>query len=165
MALIVFLRGINVGGRHMRTLVAETELPIWNPLDDPRSVARVGGLADSAGSRWRPPRQSLGVFRWLALAKCSLRALGITHLSCYGLLVLFREKCNKQGPRARFLSENAFSVYVFHPPILIAAALLLHGLTWHPILKFVVLTSIAAGASFVLSAAVFRRTPLLQRII
>ena len=84
---------------------------------------------------------------------------------CYGLLALFREKCNKQGSLARFLSQNAFSVYVFHPPILILTARLMHELTWQPILKFLVLTAIAACVSFVLSAAIFRRTPFLRRIL
>ncbi|NLW49074.1 MAG: acyltransferase, partial [Firmicutes bacterium] len=38
---------------------------------------------------------------------------------CLGLLVLFREKYNTQGKLSRFLSENAFGVYVFHTPILV----------------------------------------------
>ena len=40
----------------------------------------------------------------------------------YGLLVIFREKFNWQRRLAKFLSDNAFTVYVFHPPIVILAA-------------------------------------------
>lgn len=105
-----------------------------------------------------------GGWHWQSAAFASWESLTCVAL-CYGLLVLFRDKCNKQGPLARFLSQNAFSVYVFHPPILIVAARLLHGLMWQPVLKFLVLTSIAVGGSFVLSAAVFRRVPLLHRIL
>lgn len=105
-----------------------------------------------------------GGWHWQSAAFASWESLTCVAL-CYGLLVLFRDKCNKQGPLARFLSQNAFSVYVFHPPILIVAARLLHGLMWQPVLNFLVLTSIAVGASFVLSAAVFRRVPLLRRIL
>jgi glucans biosynthesis protein C len=84
---------------------------------------------------------------------------------CYGLLVIFREKFNRQGRLAKFLSDNAFSVYVFHPPILILAARFMHSLPWPPVLKFVVLTLLSSIASFALSAAVFRRIPLLRNIL
>jgi glucans biosynthesis protein C len=82
-----------------------------------------------------------------------------------GLLVLFREKFNSQGAVTRFLSDNAFSVYVFHPPIVIMSALILHGLWWPPLIKFVMLTCMSAAATFALSAAVFRRIPLLRAIL
>ena len=83
----------------------------------------------------------------------------------YGLLVIFRGKFNSQGRLAKFLSENAFSVYVFHPPILILAARVLHCISWPAIPKFVALTYIAVVLSFVLSAAVFRRIPILRAIL
>jgi hypothetical protein len=83
----------------------------------------------------------------------------------YGLLVLYRKIFNKQGRAGKFLSDNAFSVYVFHPPVVIAGARLLHHLAWHPLLKFALLTMFGCIASFALSAAVFRRIPLLRRIL
>jgi glucans biosynthesis protein C len=84
---------------------------------------------------------------------------------CYGLLVIYAREFDSQGPLAKFLSDNAFSVYVFHPPILILAARALHSLAWPAISKFCLLTTIAALASFTLSAAVFRRIPLLRDIL
>ena len=83
----------------------------------------------------------------------------------FGLLVIFRERFNSQGRLAKFLSDNAFSVYVFHPPIVILAARMLHGFSWPAIPKFVVLTCMAVVVSFALSAAVFRRIPLLRSIL
>ena len=83
----------------------------------------------------------------------------------FGLLVLFREKFPNQGRLPKFLSDNAFSVYVFHPPIVIAAARLMHGLTWHPLAKFALLTSIGVVASYALSALAFRRIPYLRAIL
>lgn len=84
---------------------------------------------------------------------------------CLGLLVIFRRKWNTQGRLAKFLSDNAFAVYVFHPPIVILIARMMQGLRWESLLKASVLTSLAAVASFVLSAAVFRRIPLLRDIL
>jgi hypothetical protein len=84
---------------------------------------------------------------------------------CFSLLVIFREILNGQGRLAKFLSDNAFSVYVFHPPIVILAARILHGCLWPPILKFIILTAIGAVVTFALSAALFRRIPILRNIL
>ncbi len=84
---------------------------------------------------------------------------------CFGLLVLFRERFNSQGPAAKFLSDNAFGVYVFHPVFVIAGARALRGLMWNPLAKFAALTVIAVIFSFSASAIVFRRIPLLREIL
>jgi glucans biosynthesis protein C len=69
-------------------------------------------------------------------------------------------------PRAsKFLSENAFSVYVFHPPIVILGARLLHPLAWNPIAKFAALTMLAIVATYALSELAFRRIPFLKAIL
>lgn len=83
---------------------------------------------------------------------------------CFGLVTIFREKLNSQGRVAKFLSENAFSVYVFHPPIVVIGARLLARAPWLPLIKFAALTGVSAVASFALSAMVFRRIPVLRRI-
>jgi glucans biosynthesis protein C len=111
-------------------LVAETELRIGNALDDRRPIVGVRGLAYAAISWWRAWRQSLDVFRWVALAKRGVRLL--ESFTCfalsYGLLVLCFAIKETNRPLARLLLQNAFSVYVFHPPILIVAARVLHEL-------------------------------------
>jgi surface polysaccharide O-acyltransferase-like enzyme len=84
---------------------------------------------------------------------------------CFGLLAVFRRHANSQGRIAKFLSDNAFAVYVFHPVFVIGAARSMHGLEWHPLVKFVMLTAIAVVLSFAASALLFRRIPLLQRIL
>jgi len=82
-----------------------------------------------------------------------------------GLLVLFREKFPHQGRLGKFMSDNAFSVYVFHPPIVITGARLLHGVLWHPLVKFAALTCFSVVVTYALSAAVFRRIPFLREIL
>ncbi len=83
----------------------------------------------------------------------------------YGLLVIFRKTFNSQGRLAKFMSDNAFSVYVFHPPLVIIGARMLHSVTWEPLVKFAVLTFIACVTSFLASATVFRRIPVLRSIL
>lgn len=82
-----------------------------------------------------------------------------------GLLVLFRERFNEGGRLERFLSENSFSVYVFHAPILILVTLALRGFAWHPLIKFAVAGIIAVAACFAISHLVLRRIPLLKRVL
>jgi hypothetical protein len=65
-----------------------------------------------ASRDWTP---FAGGFHWQAAAYAaweSFFCIGI----CLGLLVLFRDKYNIQDSLSRFLSENAFGVYVFHTP-------------------------------------------------
>lgn len=84
---------------------------------------------------------------------------------CFGILVLFREHFNSHGRLARFLSQNAFSVYVFHPPVVIMAALLLVGIPAHPLLKFVFVTPFSVVVTFALSGFVLTRIPVVRAIL
>jgi glucan biosynthesis protein C len=142
-------------------------------------------LSLKVGIWWAAAVLPLGFAAWLAilLAGGALQANGHTHFggwqaaaicawesfTCvaisFGLLVIFRDRFNSQGRLSKFLSDNAFSVYVFHPPIVILGARILHGVSWHPILKFAMLTAIGVAVSFAMSAAVFRRIPLLREIL
>jgi len=81
------------------------------------------------------------------------------------ILVGYRELFDRQGAFAKLLSDNAFAVYLFHPPVLITAAILLHSVDAAPLLKAVLLTLTAAVLTFCLSALALRRIPVLQRIL
>jgi glucan biosynthesis protein C len=85
-------------------------------------------------------------------------------LVCIGMgllmLTVYRRHFNAQGPLARWLSDNAFAVYLIHPPILIASAILLHAIVLNAIAKAVLLTAIAAVGSFAFSSLVLRKSPL-----
>lgn len=84
---------------------------------------------------------------------------------CFGLLTLFRRCFHSQGRLARFLSANAFSVYVFHPPVVILSARALYGISFDPLIKFLIVTWAGVVITFVLSALLFRRIPLLRSIL
>jgi fucose 4-O-acetylase-like acetyltransferase len=84
---------------------------------------------------------------------------------CLGLIVLFRDKFNRQGKLARWLSDNCFSVYVFHPPLLIAVTLAMRGLDAPKLAKFLLATVLGVAVSYAASSLVFRRIPLLKRFL
>jgi hypothetical protein len=105
-----------------------------------------------------------GGWHWQSLSMCLLESLAGTGISL-GLLGLFREKFNRQGRWAVFFSASAFAVYVFHTPILIWITRLLTDLHWLPLLKFFLATILSIIATYILSAFVFRKIPLLKNIL
>jgi surface polysaccharide O-acyltransferase-like enzyme len=84
---------------------------------------------------------------------------------CLGLIVLFRERFNTQGKFTKFISDNYFSVYVFHPPILILVTLALREFAWYPLIKFTIGVAISVPLCFLFSHLVLRRIPLLKRVL
>jgi peptidoglycan/LPS O-acetylase OafA/YrhL len=76
------------------------------------------------------------------------------------MLAVYRRHFDAQGPLTRWLSDNAFGVYIIHPPILIGSAILLHAVTLNAIAKAALLTVVAAAGSFAFSSFVLRKTPL-----
>jgi len=100
--------------------------------------------------------QSLGMACWEQVA-----GVGISIF----LLVWFRERTNRQGTVARWFSANAFAVYVFHTPVLITLSRMIGG--WHGalLLKFLVLTLLSIGVTYILSAVLLKRVPLLKNIL
>lgn len=118
----------------------------------------VGGALQGDTSRYG------GGFNPISAGKSLWEALVCVGMS-FGLLALYRRCFDRQGRWAKFLSENAFAVYLFHPPVIIALALLLHALPAAALFKAVLLTVTAAVATFALSALVFRRIPLLRQIL
>jgi glucan biosynthesis protein C len=123
------------------------------------------------GIRWMMVVLPLGFVAWLFInrdgdsAAFSLWESVTCVAISAGLIVLFREKANGQNAATQFLSRNAFSVYVFHPPFVILGARALWDLAWPAIPKFVLLTVLATVTTFAASELVFRRIPGLRAIL
>lgn len=80
-----------------------------------------------------------------------------------GLITLYRERVNSPSRVTGFLSGNAFGVYVFHAPILVAVSIALHQFLVAPLAKAAVVSVIALAASF-LFAALVRTVPGLRKV-
>ena len=112
------------------------------------------GHADSYRGGWTGQSAGLCLFEALAGVGLSL-----------GCIAIFRERWNRQGRWARFFSDNAFAVYVFHPPILVGITLLMAGIHWPPFVKFVLVTGVSVVVCYGLASFVFRRIPGLKKIL
>jgi peptidoglycan/LPS O-acetylase OafA/YrhL len=122
-------------------------------------VAVVGGIVATHAEQ-----NISGGFTWQSAAICFWEAffcLGI----CLGLTVFFREKFNRQGAFAKWMSDNSFSVYLFHTPLVVAVTLGMQGLTAPKPVKFLLATLLATTVTFLASNYVFRRIPLLRRVL
>jgi hypothetical protein len=80
-----------------------------------------------------------------------------------GLLVLFRDRRNTRTRLDGFLSDNAFGVYVFHTPVLVAVSVSLAAVSLYPLAKAALVAAIALPGTFLLAALV-RTLPPLKRL-
>ena len=81
-----------------------------------------------------------------------------------GLIALFKEKFNWQNKLVKTMSDNAFSVYVFHPPIITALALLFAPVNMIPFAKFVALAIVSVPVCFLITQFTVRKVPFLRKI-
>jgi len=117
----------------------------------------LGGAVTGDVSRY------MGGLHWQALAMALWEQfLGV--MLTVGLIVLFRERLNRQGILSRAASANSYGAYVIHAPVLIVFALAVREIRAYPLLKFAVVTPIAVPLCFAL-AALIRQLPGARRIL
>jgi surface polysaccharide O-acyltransferase-like enzyme len=81
-----------------------------------------------------------------------------------GLLVLFRERFNRQGRVAKEASAGSYTAYIIHAPVLILFTLAVRDVRIYPLLKFALVALVTVPMTFALGAVV-RRLPLARRIL
>lgn len=81
-----------------------------------------------------------------------------------GLLVVFRRYFNRQGRLGKFLSAQAYTVYIVHALVIVILALLLRDLHLYPLLKFVLVVLIGVPLCFG-CAYLVRKLPFAQKIL
>ncbi len=115
-----------------------------------------GGLGESlpdflGGGHWK----SLVFALWEAMTGVCMTV---------GLVWLCREKWNVQGALTGALTDGAFAVYVFHPPILIALSLWLAPLPFAAVPKFLTVSAVALPVCFAV-AHMLRKVPVLRDLL
>jgi glucans biosynthesis protein C len=83
---------------------------------------------------------------------------------CLLLLSFFEKKYNQMTYLFKWLSENAFTVYILHPPVIVSWSLLLHTLAIPAICKFVIVSILSLVITFTL-AHVVRLIPYTRRVL
>lgn len=90
----------------------------------------------------------------------SAAALGLI----LALLVFFRRFLDAQGRLRRWMSANAYAVYVIHPVVLVGFGYALIDIQAPAALKFVLLSALGVGWCWILAAAL-RASPRVKRIL
>jgi surface polysaccharide O-acyltransferase-like enzyme len=71
----------------------------------------------------------------------------------------------RQRPRGRLRSvPSAHTAYLVHAPVIVAVAWEFRGLTWYPVLKWLLAALVAVPACFALSALI-RKIPYTDRVL
>jgi glucan biosynthesis protein C len=102
--------------------------------------------------------QLVGGPYWPAAALEAVEAL-ICPTAIVALLVFFRERLNRTMPVWTFLGRNSFGAYVIHAPVVVSLSMLIHQLTWHPLVKLIFVGTLGIAGSFAFSELVLRRVP------
>jgi glucans biosynthesis protein C len=80
------------------------------------------------------------------------------------MLWIFSLRLNHQGPVARAMAGDSYTVYIIHPVVLILLALAFAGLALPSLAKFLIVLPLAIGLSFAL-AHVIRAVPGVTRVL
>jgi len=109
------------------------------------------------------PTRFFGGFYWQALLYALWEQLfGVAVIIT--LTVLFRKQYNRQGRFAKEMSASAYSVYIFHAPILVLLALILQSIVMDPLLKFTLVAPFAVFLCFVVGNYI-RQLPIAKNIL
>jgi glucans biosynthesis protein C len=84
---------------------------------------------------------------------------------CIGLLALFKNRFGGQGSILKAMSDNAFTVYLIHIPVIIFLQYLLVGVAVDPMIKFLVVSAVALPACFSIGHFVIRRVPIVKNVL
>jgi hypothetical protein len=137
---------------------------IWFTLALTAGVAGWFVLILTSGALQGDSKSLLGGLHWQSAAFSfweSFFCLGM----CLGLTVLFRERFNFQGKFSQWMSRNSFAAYLFHTPLLVAVTLALKNLSEPLGVKFLLASLLAVPITFVVSAFLRPRIPVLRRVL
>jgi len=137
---------------------------LWMRLALTAGVAGWFALIITSGALQGNSQSLLGGFHWQSAAFSlweSFFCLGM----CLGLTVLFRDKFNFQGKFSQWMSRNSFTAYLFHTPLLVAVTLALKHLSAPVGVKFLLASLLAVPITFVVSAFLRPRIPVLRRVL
>ena len=120
-------------------------------------IAVVGGALEDitpflGGVHW----QSLAYSLWEAFVGTGLIA---------GIFVLFRRKFDSQTRFTKNLSDNAYTVFIIHAPVIVFVSYALRGLHIFPVVKFIFVSVLGVSLCFVISHFIVRRIPYSEKVL
>ena len=104
-----------------------------------------------------------GGFTWQSLLFSTWDTVSMMSI-IISLLVIFKERFNKQNSIQKFLSPNYYGAYIFHTAIILALMIPLLSIKLPSTVKGLIVAIIAIPSSFILTAIV-RKIPGVKRVL
>ncbi|MFX1358648.1 MAG: acyltransferase family protein, partial [Promethearchaeota archaeon] len=105
-----------------------------------------------------------GGFHWQAFAYATWESFYCMGM-CIGLITLFRRKYNQQGKVTKNLSQNAYTIYIIHAPVLIFISILFLYIFLPALLKFIIVLPIVLLVCLLISHFILRKIPGAKRVL
>jgi len=120
-------------------------------------IAVAGGALEDitpfqGGVHW----QSLVYSLWEALVGTGLIA---------GIFVIFRKTYDSQTRFTRNLSDNAYTVFIIHAPVIVFLSYAIRWLDIFPLVKFILVSVAGVSLCFLLSHFMVRRIPYSEKVL
>ena len=106
----------------------------------------------------------LGGVHWQSLVYSMWEAFVGTGLIA-GIFVVFRRKFNSQTSFTKNLSDNAYTVFIIHAPVIVFFSYAIRGLHIFPLVKFIFVSVLGVSLCFLISHFVVRRIPYSGKVL
>jgi glucans biosynthesis protein C len=80
------------------------------------------------------------------------------------LLVRFQHQFNTVTPISKWLSANAYAVYLIHPAVIVGWTMAFQGVGWPPVLKWIIVSALSVAVCFG-AASLIRKLPFAKRVL
>jgi len=156
--IVLFIAGIIVGENELWENITDKKnikwlviallisLPIWSAIMV-FGGANEGKTYYNGGLHW----QNLAFALWESFIAISFSI---------GIIAFFKKCVNWDTKLTRVIRDNAFGIYCFHSPILIAVSLSIKGFVLNPVLKFSLAAILASIFCFIFSFLMRKIKPL-----
>jgi surface polysaccharide O-acyltransferase-like enzyme len=159
----LFIIGVVAKGQGLFDKFSYAQSKAWLIAALAGGLALLGVISGIASSRYNI-NYLFGGFHWMSFVYAVWESFVAVGMSI-GLIGLFKEKFNRQNGWTKIICDNSFTVYMFHPPIVIAIAISFASLSMSPIPKWFLISAFSIPACFVLAHFLLRKIPLLQKLL
>ncbi len=161
--IALFILGITAYRRNWLTNIKDDVYRFWIKVTAFTSLLFIGlmiydGILHKHAAFYR------GGLTWQSLFSSVLE-----NVFCAGMIIcsiyLGRKYDNRQGRLIKAMSKDAFAVYVFHAPVVVAFTCFMKDAPFHPILKFIIVSAAAVPFTFAVCHYCIMKLPLAKRVL
>ncbi len=153
-----------------------------------------GILAQRQGWLEQIPKKLQRIWKWVAVSMIPVMPLGLVatgglegevHFEggfniqalfyamwepfiCLGIIIFllsyFQKRFNKTNAVSKWLADNAYTVYLIHPPVVVGWTMAFHGVGLPAIIKWIIVSALSVAVCFIVASAI-RMLPYARRVL